>query len=225
MTDSIIYRNAIELKTWDRNYRKGDVGAIITSIDTFGFNGALRLWQDDTVVAGNHALIALRQMKDGAYKTPHHIVERDGAWFVPCIDVSHLSKLQAEAFATADNRTQERGTNDAQQLAELLSNLAAEEENLLLATGYDEDEFDALLRHLSIANDDEWAGAFDGLPDGDRSPFQQMTFTLHDEQVEQVKAAINASKALGPFDSPNENSNGNALARICEIFVTDHGQS
>ena len=63
------------------------------------------------------------------------------------------------------------------------------------------------------------------LPDGDREPFQQMTFTLHDTQVEQVKAAIVASKALGEFvDSPNENSNGNALARICETFVTEYGQ-
>lgn len=154
MGESIIYRNLIELKTWDRNYREGDVGAIITSIDTFGFNGALRLWQDNTVVAGNHALIALRQMKASAFKTPRHIVERDGAWFVPCVDVSHLSKLQAEAFAIADNRTQERGTNDAQQLAELLSNLAAEDEKLLLATGYDGDDVDALLAGLTVP--DTW---------------------------------------------------------------------
>lgn len=58
------------------------------------------------------------------------------------------------------------------------------------------------------------------LADGDREPFQQMTFTLHDEQVEQVKAAIDAAKAVGPFDSLNENSNGNAIARICETFLT-----
>jgi len=71
----------------------------------------------------------------------------------------------------------------------------------------------------------DWAGALDGLPDGDRAPFQQMTFTLHDSQVEQVNAAVTVSKALGSFDTPNENSNGNALARICETFVTDYGQS
>ncbi len=72
----------------------------------------------------------------------------------------------------------------------------------------------------------DWAKALGDLPDGDREPFQQMTFTLHDTQVEQVKAALTASKALGEFvDSKNENSNGNALARICETFVTEHGQS
>lgn len=58
------------------------------------------------------------------------------------------------------------------------------------------------------------------LADGDKEPFQQMTFTLHDEQVEQVKAAMEAAKAMGPFDSLNENSNGNAIARICETFLT-----
>jgi hypothetical protein len=57
------------------------------------------------------------------------------------------------------------------------------------------------------------------LPSGDREPFQQMTFTLHDSQAEIVKAAIEKAKAAGPFDgSPNENSNGNALARIAEAY-------
>ena len=52
-----------------------------------------------------------------------------------------------------------------------------------------------------------------------------MTFTLHDEQAKQVKTALTAAKSLGPFvDSPNENSNGNALARIAETFLTEHGQ-
>lgn len=61
------------------------------------------------------------------------------------------------------------------------------------------------------------------LASGDRQPFQQMTFTLHDEQAEQVKAAIDAAKAIGVFNSPNENSNGNALVRVCETFLTHHG--
>ena len=53
-----------------------------------------------------------------------------------------------------------------------------------------------------------------------------MTFTLHDEQAEQVKRALAAAGWLGDFtDSPNQNSNGNALAFICEMFLTEHGQS
>jgi len=41
--------------------------------------------------------------------------------------------------------------------------------------------------------------------------------------VEQVQAALSIAKGMGPFDSPNENSNGNALARVCETFNTEHG--
>ena len=77
----------------------------------------------------------------------------------------------------------------------------------------------------SVPTGDDWENAFGGLPDEDRAPFQQMTFTLHDEQAKQVKTALTAAKSLGPFvDSPNENSNGNALARIAETFLTEHGQ-
>ena len=76
---------------------------------------------------------------------------------------------------------------------------------------------------IILTSDDDWGTAFDGVPEGDRAPFQQMTFTLHDDQVAQVKEAGAISKSMGAFDSENENSNGNALARICETFITDHG--
>ena len=53
-----------------------------------------------------------------------------------------------------------------------------------------------------------------------------MTFTLHDEQSETVREAIKLAKAQGAFtDSTNENSNGNALARICETYIIEHGNS
>lgn len=74
-------------------------------------------------------------------------------------------------------------------------------------------------------DDGEWGGAFGRLPDEDRAPFRQMTFTVHDDQHEQIEQALKAAKAAGPFvDSPNANSNGNALARICETYLTEHGQ-
>lgn len=66
---------------------------------------------------------------------------------------------------------------------------------------------------------EEWGEAMQSVPAGDRAPFQQMTFTLADEQAETVKAAIEKAKSLGAFvDTGNENSNGNALARICEAY-------
>lgn len=56
------------------------------------------------------------------------------------------------------------------------------------------------------------------LPDGDKPPFQQMTFTLADEQAEQIKNAIDDIKKTEEYKYAetmgNENSNGNALYLI-----------
>jgi hypothetical protein len=56
------------------------------------------------------------------------------------------------------------------------------------------------------------------LPSGDKEPFQQMTFTLADEQAEQIKNAIADIKQTEEYKycetMGNENSNGNALYLI-----------
>ena len=56
------------------------------------------------------------------------------------------------------------------------------------------------------------------LPNGDKSPFQQMTFTLADEQAEQIKNAIEEIKSTEEYKYAetmgNEKSNGNALYLI-----------
>ena len=71
-------------------------------------------------------------------------------------------------------------------------------------------------------NPDEYGEDFT-LPDGDRAPFQQMTFTLADEQAEVIKNAIadikqtEAYKYAEPMG--NENSNGNALYLIVSLWA------
>lgn len=77
---------------------------------------------------------------------------------------------------------------------------------------------------VSLPGNGEWGDAFGKLPNEDRAPFQQMTFTLHDTQAEQVKRAIAIASKTGDFaDSPNANGNGNALSLICELYLTEHG--
>lgn len=128
--------------------------------------------------------------------------------------------MTAVGFGIADNRLGDMSKWDADTLQMLIDGL---DRDLDLPTGFADGELGEFLAGFLMPNDNDWAGMFGALPDGERAPFQQMTFTLHDEQVEQVKTALGVAKALGPFDSPNENSNGNALARICEAFVTDYG--
>ena len=64
---------------------------------------------------------------------------------------------------------------------------------------------------------DEYGEDF-SLKDGDKAPFQQMTFTLADEQAEQIKNAIADIKQTEEYKFAetmgNENSNGNALYLI-----------
>lgn len=104
--------------------------------------------------------------------------------------------------------------------------LAAVMADPAMQTLKDEDKILAgILEGISLTATAEGEDGFDfgGLPDKDRAPFRQVTFTLHDSQYEQVNAALKASKAMGAFvDSPNENSNGNAITRICELFITEH---
>lgn len=91
--------------------------------------------------------------------------------------------------------------------------------------------FEMLANEWDVEQLEDWGldvGGFDvdaddmtddfSLPDGDKAPFQQMTFTLADEQAEQIKNAIEDIKATEEYKYAetmgNENSNGNALYLI-----------
>ena len=71
--------------------------------------------------------------------------------------------------------------------------------------------------------DPEELGEDFSLADGDREPFQQMTFKLADEQADQIKNALDDIKKLEEFKYvetfANENANGNALYLIIMQWV------
>jgi hypothetical protein len=127
----------------------------------------------------------------------------------PTIPVVYVDLSEAEeglVLATIDPLSALAGRDD-DKLRELLGDAETNDPALR-----------ALLDSLEVRAED---APMPDLPDGDREPFQQMTFTLHDEQVESVRRAMSAADALGPYvGSPNENGNGNALARVCETFLT-----
>lgn len=74
-----------------------------------------------------------------------------------------------------------------------------------------------------VVNIDEFGTEF-SLPEGDKAPFQQMTFSLADEQANIIKDAIAAIKKTAEFDFcetfGNENSNGNALYLIIQQWAS-----
>jgi hypothetical protein len=63
------------------------------------------------------------------------------------------------------------------------------------------------------------------LSDADRSELEQMTYTFHVSQVDTVRDAITLVKKKykeAYLNELNENSNGNAIAYICELFITQN---
>ena len=97
-------------------------------------------------------------------------------------------------------------------------------------------DFNMLANEWDVEQLEDWGldvGGFDvneedmtdnfTLPDGDKAPFQQMTFTLADEQAEQIKNAIADIKQTEEYKYcetlGNENSNGNALYLIIMQWV------
>lgn len=80
---------------------------------------------------------------------------------------------------------------------------------------------DALVEDMkslfSSPSSNDWAGVLD-LPDGEKPPFMQMTFTLHNEQIEVVEQALRLAKQFS-VDERNANSNGNALHYLALVFL------
>lgn len=119
---------------------------------------------------------------------------------VPVIHANNLSEEKKKEFIIKDNV--QFGSHDWSELANNW------DVDLIQEWGLDIIGFDNV----------EDLGEGFSLPDGDKSPFQQMTFTLADEQATQLKNAIEEIKRTEEYKYAetmgNENSNGNALYLI-----------
>ena len=144
--------------------------------------------EDNIVLGGN---MRLKALKDLGYKDlPEEWIKR----------AEDLTDEEARRFIIADNVG--FGEHDWDILANEWDSVELEDWGL-----------DAWQNIDDIETSDEFS-----LPDGDKEPFQQMTFTLADEQAEQIKNAIADIKLTEEYKycetMGNENSNGNALYLI-----------
>jgi len=144
---------------------------------------------DNIVLGGNMRLKALKKL--GYKEIPDDWVKK----------ASDLTEDEARRFIIADNVG--FGEHDWE----------------LLKMEWDLEELsDWGLDLIGFDIDKDKYGEDFSLPDGDKSPFQQMTFTLADEQAEQIKNAITDIKTTDEYKYcetlGNENSNGNALYLI-----------
>lgn len=187
-----------------RNPRENDhaVDRISAAIREFGFRVPIIAKSDGTVVDGHLRLKAAKKLD---------LKE------LPVILADDLSETQIKAFRLSINKMAELADWDNELLILELEELQDEDYDLAL-TGFDEDELGA----LSFGDTDEV-----GMPDSlaEKKDYEQVTFNLHPEQVEQVQMAMTKAKGMGCKNELNENSNGNALAFICEMFITQNGAS
>ena len=191
-----------------RTHSAEQVAQIAASIREFGFTNPILVDGKDGIIAGHGRLMAAKDL---------------GLSEVPVVVLDHLTEAQKRAYVLADNKLALNAGWDVDMLTAEMEGLQAAEFDLSLL-GWSVDELSGLLAPDVNELDD-----MPDLPSGDREPIQQMTFTLHDEQVEIVKRAVEAAKGMGSFvDTGNENSNGNGLARVAELFLSwgsDHGLS
>lgn len=127
---AVTYRRVADLRTYHRNPRRGNTGAIAESLRVNGqyrpivVNVGTFTGRADEVLAGNHTLIAARDLGWEQVATVSRDVDDD----------------QAARIVAADNRTADLADYDQQVLAELLSDLDG-----LEGTGYTDKDLAELM--------------------------------------------------------------------------------
>ena len=181
-----------------RTHSDVQVNKIASSIKEFGFLNPVLIDKDNGIIAGHGRVMAAQKL---------------GLKEVPVLQIGHLSDTQKRAYIIADNRLALDAGWDEEMLRVEFAELADNGFNLEL-TGFELEEISAV-----DFDESEEVGMPD-LPDGDKEPFQQKTFTLHDEQAAIVDDAVTLARTNPLVDTGlNENSNGNALALICQQWL------
>lgn len=190
---------ASELRHHERNWRthpESQISALNGILSEVGFAGA----------------VIARELHDGTLQLidGHARANVAGDSEIPVLILDVDEKEADKILATFDPIGAMAGS-DAVRLDELLRNVDTGSEALqeMLADVAEA----ADLYDVSEAEPPELAA-------GDRAPFRQMTFTVHDEQHETIEAAIaKAKKDGGGTSEVNENTNGNALSFICKAYL------
>tara|TARA_R110000803_G_scaffold18287_5_gene48957 strand:- start:1129 stop:1734 length:606 start_codon:yes stop_codon:yes gene_type:complete len=177
-----------------RKHDSANLEAIAGSLTQFGQRKPIVISQDNTVVAGNGTLTAAKRL----------------GW--DTIEAVRIPKEwtanQIKAFALADNRTAELAAWDAEVMARQIIEL--EESGFTVAEfGFVQaEDFDVDL-----------ADTFDVLG-REKGDIEQITFTLHSDQANTIREGLETAKGMGEYgETGNKNSNGNAIARIVELWL------
>jgi len=155
----IEYMPIDEIVRAGRNPKGHDAGKIYESMKRFGYITPMLIDErTGRLVAGEGRLNDLQMEKARGERAPERVVVGDdGRWYAPVVrGVEFRDDREAEAYLIADNRLSEiGGWDDERQLAEMLSDLAAQGMQMLTGVGYDGDDIDGLWRRLKGEEDRE----------------------------------------------------------------------
>ena len=193
-----------DLKQDERNYRthnKKNLDLIKKSVSEVGLGRSVVIDNENEIVCGNGLVSTLDK------NTPIKVIETDGTQLVVVKRTDlNTDDEKRKQLAIMDNSTSDSSEFDLESL---------------------QADFD--VEQLQDWGLDDFVGLEDceidmpELNNGDKPPFQQMTFTLADSQAELIKEALVKIKHSNNFKYVetygNENSNGNALFCIIEDWL------
>ena len=136
-----------ELQRWRKNPRQNDraVPHVARSIRKYGFVAPVVVWTSkDRLVAGHTRLLAMDQLR----AENSDFVPRDapGPGLVPVRFHEFTDEAEAAAYGIADNKLAEYAEWDEALLGEVLQEIRAFDDQLLLETGFTESSIDKLIR-------------------------------------------------------------------------------
>lgn len=190
---NILYKKPGELIDYEFNNKthpEKQINALANSIKEFWFNTPVVIDKNNVIIAGHGRVEAAKKL-----------------WLekVPVIQKDDLSEVQVRKYRLLDNKIAELAEDNEDNIKmELLE--------------IDDIELNELYDFSMKLDDDSLDDSFE-LPDGDKADLVQMTFTLHKDQKAELEKAMETAANLWEFDvGMNENKNGNALARVAELF-------
>lgn len=144
---------------------------------------------NNEIVEGHGRYLALQELGEGN---------------IPIIRLDELTDEQRKAYTLVHNKLTMNSDFDFN----ILDSEIAEIDIDMSEFGFD-----------SIDVDSDMFGTDFSLPDGEKSPYMQVTFTLSNEQAEEIKQIIKIAKEekiTKQYDNyNNDNENGNALYAVC----------
>lgn len=177
-----------KIKPYKNNAKKHpaeQVANVAESIRTLGWRQPIVLDKNGVIIIGHGRFLAAKQL---------------GLETAPCHYALDLTEAQAKKLRLLDNKL-----NESEWDLDILK---------LDAKGLNFSEYDLDWGGVfETINPDDFGEGF-SLPSGDKSEFEQMTFTLHKQQAELIRQAISVTKNQVVKTFGNENSNGNALYEV-----------